>query len=160
MTNGERAQPQIYTGGNEVLFSFFETLLECADRGEIPHESIQTILRNWGASLVYRSGVQIDSLGLALDWLGDSLATLGLVRVFTPADVRDGAIRVLTMRCMVGRYVGVPRVRRELHHVCLISPLVEGVLASVGKPCRVVPSREGMLRGDECYLTITAGEVT
>jgi hypothetical protein len=158
MTEPATSPPQLYLGGNEVFFSFLGALLESVDRGLLTAEALDTTLRAWGASFPLRDGAEARTLGLALDWTGDALASLGLVRAFTPDEARGGAIKVLVMRCMIGRFVEAPRVRRGGDHTCPIAPLVEGVLGSMGIPARVSPSRQGMLRADECLLSIVPGE--
>jgi hypothetical protein len=150
------AEPAVYVGGNEVFFSFMQTLQEGIDQGILDVAAYEALVRRWGEVLGARARLP-RSLGPALNRISDMLSTLGLVRVFEPSDVKNGEGQVMVLRCLAGRYLDAPRARqRKPRGPCLVRLLVEGALKAAGVDRAVAESRRGMLRADECMLTISA----
>jgi hypothetical protein len=152
------AEPAVYVGGNEVFFSFMQTLQDGIDQGILDAAAYEALVRRWGEVLGARARLP-GSLGPALNRISELLSTLGLVRVFEPSDVKNGEGKVMVLRCLAGRYLDAPRARQHKPRgPCLIRLLVEGALRAAKLEHAVSESRRGMLRSDECILSISGGE--
>lgn len=144
-------------GGNEVFFSFLQSLLSNIDRGLLSQENLAESVRRWGSDLLQRRGAA-NTLEENLERLAEVLSILGLVRVFEPHRQEGKHIEVAVLRCMFSRYINIPRVREHQATYPLLSWLVEGYLNAAQTPCIVVENREAMQRNDE-YILILDGEV-
>jgi hypothetical protein len=155
----EASQNAPYAGGNELFFSFLGALLHAVDREDLTQATVASIIREWGQSLGKRLDLP-QEVGPALDLVSQTLSIMGLVRVFEPADSDANSIRAMTLRCLAGRYVGSARTRLGQPYHWPVGPLLEGMLAAGGIDVQVSFDKSGMLRNDECILSLTAKETT
>lgn len=146
----------LIAGGNEVFFSFLESLLSMVEGQVIPEDLYREMFRRWGARIATRSGFS-GTLPEVLENVAHTLSILGLVRVFEPAGEEEGALRILVLRCLTSRYVAAACQPNDIQFVNIVAPMVEGLLKAAGHDVRVSETREGMLRPDEYYLLIHAG---
>ncbi len=156
----ERESDVYYSGGNEVFFSFLQAIVRAIDRGEMPKDALEVAFEEWGRSLAERAELPKKDLHHALDYFQKLLLITGLARVFEPLSTGENSVKITVLRYLPAHYLR--KFGGKLYPTLpftLLCALVRGFLAQVGIPADVSFEQAGILRSDECVLTVQQREV-